>query len=376
MEVTALTPIPIRVPKRTRLRTSGTESTSGSGTFDHVLVRLETSTGVTGYGEVAPHPDWPESGTQRTVRSIIADEFVPCIEGESCLEVERLAGKLRAAVASAPFARFGVEAALYDAIGHHLGVPLYSLLGGPVSGDRSLPTHYTVGMEDPETVRQETSEAASDGYRDFKLKVGATDRDMDCRRLNAIREACPDARIRIDANGAWNPGEAVRAIDRLDGAADGIVFVEQPVARDDPAGLERVRSAVSPTVMADEGCYNPEDVALLARMDAVDAINVKLAKAGGITGARRVVATASAHNLPCYIGGMLELGIGSAASAHFALAVTDRSYPTGALNADATDTLLTNSEAWDSETPTVTVPDGDGLGIEVDENTLEQYRID
>jgi L-alanine-DL-glutamate epimerase-like enolase superfamily enzyme len=257
-----------------------------------------------------------------------------------------------------------------------LHVPIFSLLGGPLTSGRSLPTHYTVGIDDPESVRREVAEATAAGYRDFKLKVGASDPKMDCRRLQAIREECPDARIRVDANGAWDPGEAVQAIERLDAAADGIVFVEQPVAADDPAGLRRVRSAVSPSIMADEDCYSPEDVALLARMDAIDAVNVKIAKAGGIVGAKRVAATAGAHGIPCFVGGMLELDIGAAAAAHFAIATPERTYPTGALNADATDTLLSNHDEWRTDTPTVTVPNAAGLGIDVDPDQIDRYRVD
>jgi len=377
MEVTSLEAIPVSVPKATALRTGGSDaSTSGSTSFDHVLVRAQTDGDVVGYGEVAPHPDWPNSGTQATVRSVIDSEFAPIVEGRDPAHVERIAAALDDAVASQPFAVAGVDAALYDALGKQLDRPTYELLGGPTASDRSLPLHYTVGIKPPEAVRAEVADAADSGFTAFKLKVGADERDADRRRLEAVREACPEARIRVDANGTWNAGEAVRAVRTLNDAADGIVFVEQPVPRDDTAGLRRVRGAVEPAVMADEGCYSPADVAALASADAVDAINVKPAKAGGLTGAKRVAAVAAAHGLPCYVGGMLELSVGAAAAAHFALASPERAYPTGLLNADADGSLLETPDRWRPDGPTFSVPDRPGMGVSVDPDALERYRTD
>lgn len=377
MEITSFEAIPISIPKNTALRTGGkTNSTSGSDTFDHVLVRIELATGTVGYGEVAPHPDWPNSGTQRTIRTVLDEEFGPLIVGKNALHVARIIETLDERVSSHPFALSGVDTALYDAIGKYKQCPVYSLLGGPTTPERTLPLHYTVGIKDPESLRDEVSSAVEKGFTDFKLKVGATDREMDCRRLEVIRDECPRARIRVDANQAWAPGEAVQAIRMLNNAAKGLIFVEQPVAHTDQDGLRRVRAAVEPEVMADEGCYSSSDVAQLARADAVDAINVKLAKAGGITNATRVAAVAEAHGLPCFIGGMLELGVGAAAAAHFALATPERSYPTGILNADATDSLLANSDNWRTDSPTFTVPADNGLGISIDTDSLERYRTD
>jgi len=377
MELTSLDAIPISVPKATALRTGGSDaSTAGSDTFDHVLVRAETADGVVGYGEVAPHPDWPNSGTQATVQSVIESEFAPLVAGRDPSHVARIVDELDRTVASHPFALAGVDAALYDALGKQLGRPTYELLGGPTAADRSLPLHYTVGIKEPDAVREEVAAAADRGFSAFKLKVGADERDADRRRLEAVRETCPGARIRVDANGSWAAGEAVRAIRELNQAADGIVFVEQPVPRDDVAGLARVRSAVEPSVMADEGCYGPTDVASLARANAVDAINVKPAKAGGITGAKRVAAVAAAHGLPCYVGGMLELGVGAAAAAHFALATPKRAYPTGLLNADADGSLLSEPDRWAPDGPAVAVPDDPGMGVSVDPTAVERYRID
>ncbi|WP_135822264.1 mandelate racemase/muconate lactonizing enzyme family protein [Halostella litorea] len=377
MEVTSLDAVPVSVPKATALRTGGSDdSTAGSDSFDHVLVRAETDAGVVGYGEVAPHPDWPKSGTQATVRSVIEAEFAPVVEGRDPAHVARVAADLEAAVASHPFAVAGVDAALHDALGKGMGRPVYELLGGPTAADRSLPLHHTVGIKPPEAVREEVAAAAERGFSAFKLKVGADDHDADRRRLEAVREACPDARIRVDANGTWHPGEAVRAIRSLNDAADGIVFVEQPVPQDDRAGLRRVRAAVEPSVMADEGCYTPADVAALASADAVDAINVKPAKAGGLAGATRVAAVAAAHGLPCYVGGMLELTVGAAAAAHFALASPERAYPTGLLNADADGALVADPGRWDPDGPTFSVPDDPGLGVSVDTDAVERYRTD
>lgn len=381
MRVAALEVIPVSVPVETRLRTSNEgdaahrDPADDTGTYDHLVVRVDLADGTRGYGEIAPHPDWPGSGTRETCRQVIEDCYRDLVTGEDVHSVARIGERLDRAAADFPFARSGIDVALHDAIGRLHGIPLYALLGGAVPEDRSLRIHHTVGIQSEAAVREEVEAAAARGIEDFKLKAGGPDLGAEVDRLAAVHDAVPGARIRIDANGAWTAAEAIQRIPALDDAAGGLELVEQPVGRGDLDGFRRVRMATSPPVMADESCYYPEDVARLADCEAVDVVNVKLSNAGGFVPAKRAAAVAEAHGLSCFAGGMLELGIGAAASAQFALSTPSIRYPTGILNRFAEHMLIEDPEDWAPSGPSVTIPDAPGLGVDVDENAIERYRV-
>jgi L-alanine-DL-glutamate epimerase-like enolase superfamily enzyme len=236
--------------------------------------------------------------------------------------------------------------------------------------------HYSIGIKAPEEVREAAATAAEDGLTAFKVKVGGPDFAAERDAVAAIAEAVPDARIRVDANQGWSVPEAVRRIPRLDEAAGGLVLVEQPIAYDDVAGLRRVREAVAPPILADEACFGPRDVARLARAEACDIVNIKLGKTGGLARAVDVAAVADAHGLPCFMGSMLELGVGTAANAHFAAACPTVTYPTGILNVHAADTLVEERERWTPDGDTFALPDAPGLGVTLDEDALASFRVD
>jgi L-alanine-DL-glutamate epimerase-like enolase superfamily enzyme len=168
----------------------------------------------------------------------------------------------------------------------------------------------------------------------------------------------------------------MRRIPLLDEAADGLVLVEQPVAHDDLDGLARVTAAVDVPILADEACFSPRDVAALARRDACDVVNIKLGKTGGLARACDVATVAAAHGFPCFVGSMLELGVGAAANAQFAAASPSVSYPTGTLNVHAEHGLVVEGDRWEPDGSTFELPDAPGLGVTVDESALARYRVD
>lgn len=119
-----------------------------------------------------------------------------------------------------------------------------------------------------------------------------------------------------------------------------------------------------------------DEVAALARRDACDVVNIKLGKTGGLVRACDVATVAAAHGLPCFVGSMLELGVGAAANAQFAAASPSVSYPTGTLNVHAEHSLVAEQERWEPSGSVFELPDAPGLGVTVDESALERYRVD
>lgn len=372
--VTAVETIPVSVPTETSYETSLSVATGGQGAYDHVIVRVETDAGVTGVGEVAPEPAWPHGLTQAAVVDLIDDRLAPLVVGEPLHRLPRVVDQAERALAGEPFPLCGIDVACHDALGKLRGQPVYELLGGPAGGEPTVDLHYSIGIQSPDEVRTLATEAGDAGYTAFKVKVGGPDFDAEREAVATIVDAVPDARIRIDANQGWAAAEAVTRIGALDEAADGLVLVEQPVPAADVAGLRRVREATGVPVMADESCFSPTDVASLARQRACDVVNIKLGKTGGLVRAKDVATVADAHGLPCFMGSMLELGVGTAANVHFAAAAPQISYPSGVLNVHAESTLV--DAVWSPDGDQFTVPDAPGLGVALDETALERYRVD
>jgi L-alanine-DL-glutamate epimerase-like enolase superfamily enzyme len=369
--VDAVEVIPVSVPVDTGLDTAASDA-GAADRYDRLLLHVTLSDGTDGWGEAAPYPSWPGSksfdATHDDLRRL-ADVLVGRDATDVADAVATCAARLDA---DAPFAVAGVDVALHDALARRRAVPVYDLLGGAAS--RTLRLHHTLGLKSPADVAEEAQAAAERGVTDFKLKVG-DDLEGDCRRAAAVADAVPGGRLRVDANGVWSPPEAIDALDRLDSAAGGLEFVEQPVPPGDVSGMARVRGAVATPILADEACANADDVVRLDDAGAVDGVNVKVANAGGLLGARKAARTARDRELSVLLGGMLELGVGAAASAHLGAAVGP-TYPTGVFTRFAADLLVEETARWSPDGPTLTVPDDSGLGVTVDREAVERHRVD
>jgi muconate cycloisomerase len=303
---------------------------------------------------------------------VIRDFLEPALRGEDPLAIERLTAKLKRAVAGHPFTKSGVEMALWDILGKAAGLPLYSLLGGPVR--ERIPIKMSISGAEPARAAELARWAMEQGLRALKVKVGM-DPEGDIARVRAVRQAIgPGVPLGIDANGGWTPRVAIAAIRRL---ADecGIYFAEQPVAPVAVEWLADVRRNVPVPVMADESCYSPQDAMALARAGAADVLSVYVGK-GGIGAARKIAAVAEAAGLTCTVGSNLELGIASAAMAHLAAAtpaVGAEDFPCDILGPLAYEHTLV-AEPLEVRDGAVTPPAGPGLGVELDEDALARYR--
>ncbi|HEY7982671.1 MAG TPA: dipeptide epimerase [Ktedonobacterales bacterium] len=266
----------------------------------NVLVRVE-SDGLTGIGEGAPKAYYGET----PAGALAAIELLAEALGDDPLALEAITERMDQRLAGNAAAKVAIEMALYDLAGQRLGVPVWRLLG--LSAERAPLTSYTVSIDTPARMAASAQALASE-YPVLKIKLG-TPHDLEIVR--AIRDAT-DATLRVDANAAWTPKQAIATINAL--APYGIEFFEQPVARDDIAGLRLVREHVAAPIFADESCVALEDVPRLA--GAVDGINIKLMKCGGLRHALRMIHTARAHHLKVMLGCMIESSVAITAAAH------------------------------------------------------------
>lgn len=239
--------------------------------------------------------------------------------------VSELSARIAASVSGASSARAAVDVALHDAWARAVGRPLVELLaraarpGRTRSGPLALENDMTVSLEDPAQMAARAREAIAAGYRILKIKLGR-DIEEDRRRLAAVVEAAPGARLRLDANQGWDVPEAIRIISGFEREGLPIELVEQPVAARDIAGMAQVRAEVATPVMADESIWTAADARRIVEAGAADMLNIKLAKTGGLREALAVADVAWEAGLTCMVGAMMEPRISITAAAHLALA--------------------------------------------------------
>ncbi|HZW04416.1 MAG TPA: dipeptide epimerase [Anaerolineaceae bacterium] len=245
-------------------------------------------------------------------------------------------------------ARSGLELALYDRIARRQGVPLYRLLGLP--RPEPLPTSFTIAIDTPERMAEMALDI--EDMPVIKLKLGSDEQDLD--RVAAVRAARPDAKLRIDANAGWTVEEALRftrALEPYD-----LEMIEQPLGRDEFAGMGRVQAETDIPVVADESVQSLADVEALARA-GVRGINLKLMKVGGLSKGLLILERARELGLSVLLGCMIETSIGVTAMAHL----------TGLADwVDLDSPLLINNDPFDGITydadACVHVPERPGIG--------------
>lgn len=315
----------------------------GASGWRTVWVRLRDRDGLEGWGEAAPNRFYGE--TADTV-AVALEVLRPIVEELDPFDLEGAEQKLAKALRYNFSARSAISAALHDLAAKRLGAPLYRVWGlDPAAAPRSS---FTIGIADDETLRQRVEEAAE--YPILKIKLG-TDRDRDI--LHVVRKAAPDKTLRVDANAAWTPRQAVRMAEILHDYD--VEFLEQPLPPHDLDGLRFVRERSPIPVIADESCLSSTDVARLAGV--VDGVNLKLAKCGGLREALKIVATARSHGMLVMAGCMIESSLGITAAAHLAPLLDFADLDGAALLAN--DPFRGASIAGGR----ITLPDEPGLGV-------------
>ena len=296
----------------------------------------------TGYGEAAPFEYYGE--IQETVLACITT-FAGNL-GDDPFAIEDILNHLDHLIRLNPAAKAAVDMALYDLAGKMLNVPVYKLLG--LNPAHTPHTSFTLGIDSPANMAKKALLARD--YPILKVKVG-TKHDLD--NLKAIRDVS-SATIRVDANTAWTPKEAIKMINAL--APYNIEFVEQPVHPRDLDGLRLVRENVPLPIIADESCVTVDDIPRVA--GCVDGINIKLMKCGGLRHALKMIHVARAHHLRIMIGCMIESSLAITAAAHLTPLVD---------YADLDGHLLIDNDPYEGVTVVngkLVLPERPGLGVQ------------
>jgi L-alanine-DL-glutamate epimerase-like enolase superfamily enzyme len=346
--------------------------------FSNVLVWVHTDEGVTGIGESSFVPgggvseEMPES-----TKPLIDVHLTPILIGEDPFDIERIHRKMDAVVPRNLIAKCGIDLALWDLMGKAVGQPAYKLLGGCF--DPQILCTYTLSIDPPEKMAEQAAFRRSQGYKTLVVKIGR-DPGTDLQRLKLVREAVgAEVSLRLDANEAYWPEQAIGIIRRMEQYHP--EFVEEPVKRWDLDGMAKVARSVGVPISSDESNTSVESVMEIIRKEAAGIINIKISKNGGLYRSKKIAALAEAAGIPCIVGGANTYEIGRQASRHFAVSTAQAQMGMGSEGCapasqskvdDVTRTVMTYEDVTRGNGFVGVIP-GPGLGIALDEEKIRQY---
>jgi O-succinylbenzoate synthase len=331
------------------------------------LILCAFSDGAEGWGEcVASRIPGYSYETVGTAWHVLAEFFIPELLREEIDGPAGLQSRLRE-YRGHPFARAGLEMALWDIQGKVEGQSLAEMLGG----DRTaVPVGVSIGIQADEAALLDAVRGyLRKGYGRVKLKIAPGN---DLAPVRAVREAYPDLPLQVDANSAYQRADA-QVFQKMD--EFGLLMIEQPLSQDDLVDHAELQSKLKTPICLDESIRTPRHARQALDLGAARIINIKPARVSGLNQAVAVHDLCHQREVPVWCGGMLETGIGRAAN--LALA----SLPGFSLPGDISATQryygrdIALPEFVLQPDSTITVPEGAGLGVEVDRDYLDHVTL-
>jgi muconate cycloisomerase len=366
VKIKRIEPIAVSLPMKKPVHMAGVEIRQA----DNILVRIEADNGAVGWGEAASAPTM----TGETVESMMAAVLYmrAAVEGLPAEDIDRTCAALAGRMYGNSAAKAAIEIALHDLVGRATGRPVYDLLGGKRRDKIALLGVLSNGELDADLREAERKQA--DGFRAFKIKVGIDKPLIDADRTRRICERLGKGLlICSDANQGWSREEALQYVRAIKGC--GLDFFEQPLLADDLAGMAAVAAEADCALGADESIHSLDDIRRHHERTAARGASLKTIKLGGLRGVlaagRLCAELGMAVNVSCKTG---ESSIACAAGLHAAAALPQIDWGLTLSNEGLADDV--SAQPLRSERGHVTVPDGPGLGIAVDEDRVRRYRRD
>ena len=331
-----------------------------------VIVKVQAE-GLTGWGE-APAGDGPfySPETARTSYIILKDFLAPMVIGKPLSHPSDMAALTRR-VRGNEMAKAGLENAVWDLFAKSRGQSLKALLGGV--HDR-VSVGISIGIQPSiDALLARVAELLDLGYGRIKLKIK---KGLELEPMSAVRNKYPELLLMADANSDYKLSDLplLKQLDPLK-----LLMIEQPLSYYDIIDHAKVQAQMETPICLDESIHRPDDARYAIELKACRIINMKVGRVGGLTNALAIHDMTKQAGMPMWCGGMIETGIGRAVN--LALA----SLPNFKLPGDisASDQYykndLTRQFVLNKEDSTITVPEGLGIGVEVDEDRLAGYRV-
>jgi O-succinylbenzoate synthase len=334
---------------------------------DAILVELKTEGDIVGWGEAsAMSGGFYSEDTPESAWAALSGSLIPAALSTGEIDARRFYELMRAQPGDA-FAKAGIEGALWDAYAQTLGMPLCELLG---SRARPIPAGVAIGIYDQiADLLERVDRYTAQGYRRVKIKIAP---GWDIEPVAAVRARFPNLSLMVDANAAYSIADAA-VFRELD--AQGLMMIEQPLAREAHAEAGELQRQVRTPLCADESAESIEALASLIENDAARIINIKAQRVGGLSEARLMLAVARAAGLECWVGTMPELGVASAQGLHLAT-LDGFTYPTDieASTRWYVDDVIAPGIEIDAR-GYIQLPAGPGTGYSVMREKVERYSV-
>jgi L-alanine-DL-glutamate epimerase-like enolase superfamily enzyme len=346
-------------------------------TFSATLVEIRTDDGIAGIGECIVRK------APQVTKAVIDQMLAPVILGRDPHDVEGLWDEMFAQLRGWGHYRgfvfeamSGIDTALWDVLGKASGLPVYKAMGGAGRGRVPCYASSVYFADIPVMVAEAESQIGS-GHTAIKVKIGRAaamgGRRTDVASVRAIRQAVgPDVEIMLDVNSAYDAATAIKVGRQLE--ESDIAWLEEPVPPDDLEGYRRVRAGQAIPVAAGESEFGVFGFRELIHRRAIDIVQPDVARVGGLTGARRVGVLVHTHNLRYAPHTGFSAGVAHLASLHVAASVPNLMtyeyfYAPNPLRDIFVQPFPQPAEGF------IDLPQGPGLGLELDERMLRKFEI-
>ncbi len=354
----------------------------------YIIVEVRTDEGIVGLGEAPAILSWGgEHGRYfgedpEIVSYLVERYFAEALKGADPFALRSMLPQWDIDVRGYPYTKAMLESALFDIMGQALGVPVCQLLGGALRDEIRL--CHSVGIAPPTEAAKEAAQVFEDGITWMQIKVPGEPAE-DLAILKEIRRVVGDeAVIFPDINRGYREVKTAIASVRAMRDEAGICAVEQPV--EGAAAMAAVTAALDIPVIVDEGCWSPQDAMEIVQRGAADVLSIYFTKAGGLIRSMEIGAIGRAAGLAMNVNGSLEGGVGNAANLHLSAALEGTVLP-GVITVNTlagreqtkvggvfyTDDIIT--EPFVYADGCLKVPNKPGLGITLDREKVEKYRV-
>jgi o-succinylbenzoate synthase len=343
------------------------ETSFGRETVRECILLALQAEGLTGYGEcVASRDPGYSYETTGTAWHILKDFIAPLVLGKVIKDAEDFQKRVEG-IRGHHLAKAAVEMALWDLLGKRDGKSLKEMFGG--TRDK-VDVGVSIGIQDSASALVGTvASYLEKGYHRVKIKIKP---GREVEETSAVRRAYPDLRLQVDANSAYTL-ESAKALKPLDDL--NLLLIEQPLFEDDIWDHRKLQAEFKTPICLDESVVSPRHARYALEMEACRIINIKPARVGGLSQAVAIHDFCVERNVPVWCGGMLETGVGRASNLALAslpgfvlpgdISASDRYYQRD----------ITNERFVLNDDSTISVPNGHGLGVTIDEATLKKFTL-
>ena len=328
-----------------------------------MIVRAFDKSGACGYGEcTAPEDPYYNHETIDTAWIIVKNYIGPLLSETPILRADETSAVL-ARIRGNRMAKGGIETAIWDLEARIAGKPLWRHIGGTRS---EIVCGVSIGLQaNAETLVEKVTQEVAAGYKRIKIKIKP---GRDISLVEAVRSKFPGIQLTVDANSAYSL-EDTTLLKRLDEYK--LMMIEQPLASGDLVDHAKLQRQLSTAICLDESILSVADARHAHELGSCKIINIKLGRVGGHAEARSIQQFCVERSLPVWCGGMLESGIGRAHN--IAMSTLEGFTLPGDVSASARywEEDIIQPQVIVSPAGTITVPEGPGIGYEVNEPRLE-----